>query len=93
VNITPTLMEYDRILDFSNNNHNIYFRQRLKNTAYEVVRLLYLGKISQYRVVNERFKWKVIEAKMKKNVQGRKTMKGTIQASSLCHIWFSFVPI
>jgi hypothetical protein len=48
--MTLTLEEYGRILDFPNNSHRIYLRRRFEDTASEVVSLLGLGKISQYRV-------------------------------------------
>jgi hypothetical protein len=67
--MTPTLEEYERILDFPNNSHKIYLRQRFEDTASEVVNLLGLGKISQCRVADGGFKWKVIEARMKKNAE------------------------
>jgi hypothetical protein len=61
INMTLTLEEYERILDFPNNNHKIYLRRRFEDTASEVVSLLSLGKISQCRVAEGGFKWKVIE--------------------------------
>jgi len=67
--MTPTLEEYERILDFLNNSHKIYLRRKFEDTASEVVNLLGLGKISQCRVANGGFKWKVIEARMKKNTK------------------------
>jgi len=67
IDMTPNLEEYERILDFPNNNHRIYLRRRFEDTASEVVSLLGLGKISQCRVADGGFKWKVIEARMKKN--------------------------
>jgi hypothetical protein len=44
--MTPTLEEYERILDFPNNSHRIYLRRRFEDIASEVVSLLGLGKIS-----------------------------------------------
>ena len=67
IHITPILEEYDMILDFSNNSHQIYFKQIFKNTTLEVVRLLCLGKVSQCRVADGGFRMKAIEARMKKN--------------------------
>ena len=67
--MTPTLEEYERILDFPNDSHRIYHRRRFEDTTSEVVSLLGLGKISQCRVAEGGFKWKVIEARMKKNVK------------------------
>ena len=47
INMTPTLEEYERILDFPNNSHKIYLRRNFEGTAAEVVKLLLgLGKIS-----------------------------------------------
>jgi hypothetical protein len=46
IDMTPTLEEYERILDFPNNSHRIYLRRRFEDTASEVVSLLGLGKIS-----------------------------------------------
>jgi hypothetical protein len=37
VDMTPTLEEYERILDFPNNSHKIYLRQRFEDTASEVI--------------------------------------------------------
>ena len=68
-NITPTLEEYERILDFINNSNKIYLRQKFKDTTSKVVNLLCLGRISQCRVADGGFKWKVIEARMKKNAK------------------------
>ena len=68
-NITPTLEEYERILDFINNSNKIYLRQKFKDITSKVVNLLCLGRISQCRVVDGGFKWKVIEARMKKNAK------------------------
>jgi len=57
------------ILDFPNNTHKIYLKWKFEDTASEVVNLLCLGKISQCKVTDEGFKWKIIDAKMKKNVE------------------------
>ena len=47
IDMTPTLEEYERILDFPNNSLKIYLRRNFKGTAAEVVKLLLgLGKIS-----------------------------------------------
>jgi hypothetical protein len=47
IDMTPTLEEYERILDFPNNSHKIYLRRNFEGTAAEVVKLLLgLGKIS-----------------------------------------------
>jgi len=46
IDMTPTLEEYERILDFPNNSHRIYLRRRFEDTASEVVSLLGLGKIN-----------------------------------------------
>jgi hypothetical protein len=54
---------------FSNNSHKIYLKQKFKETTLEVVNLLCLGKISQCKVANSGFKWKIIEARMKKNAK------------------------
>ena len=69
IDMTPTLEEYERILDFPNNSHKIYHRWRFEDTTSEVISLLGLGKISQCRVAEGGFKWKVIEARMKKNAK------------------------
>jgi hypothetical protein len=69
IDMTPTLVEYERILDFPNNSHKIYLRRNFEATAAEVVKLLGLGKISQCRIADVGFKWKVIEARMKKNAE------------------------
>ena len=50
INMTPTLEEYERILDFPNNSHRIYHRRRFEGTTLEVVSLLGLGKNNQCRV-------------------------------------------
>jgi hypothetical protein len=50
--MTPILGEYERILDFPNNNHKIYLIRRFEDIASEVVKLLGLGKISQCRVAD-----------------------------------------
>jgi hypothetical protein len=42
----PTLKEYEMILDFPNNSHKIYLKQKLEDTVLEIVKLLCLGKIS-----------------------------------------------
>jgi len=44
--MTPTLEEYETILDFPNNSHKIYLRRKFKDLDLEVVNLLYLGKIN-----------------------------------------------
>jgi hypothetical protein len=67
--MTPTMEEYEKVLDFPNNGRKIYFRQKFKDTASEVVNLLGLGKISQCRVADGGFKWKFIKAGMKKNAE------------------------
>lgn len=61
IDMTPTLKEYERILDFLNNSHKIYPIQKFKDTISEVVNLLGMGKINQCRVADGGFKWKVIE--------------------------------
>ena len=76
VDMTPTLEEYERILDFPNNSHKIYLRRRFEDSASEIVSLLGLGKISQCRVAEGGFKWKVIETRMKKNVEEGKLGDG-----------------
>jgi hypothetical protein len=65
----PILEKYNKILDFSNNNHKIYFRQRFKDTAFEVTKLLCLGKVGQCRITDGGFRWKNIKARMKKNME------------------------
>jgi len=72
INMTPTLKEYKRIFDFLNNSHKIYLKWRIKDTVYEVVKLLCLEKINQYKVTNGGFKRKTIEAIIKKNVENGK---------------------
>jgi len=67
--MTPTMEEYERVLDFPNNSRKIYLRRKFEDTTSEVVNLLGLGKISQCRVADRGFKWKVIEAIMKKNAE------------------------
>jgi hypothetical protein len=67
--ITPTLKEYERIIDFLNNSNKIYLKQKFKDITSKVVNLLSLGRISQCRVANGGFKWKAIEARMKKNAK------------------------
>ena len=54
---------------FSNNSHKIYLKQKFEETTLEVVNLLCLRKISQCKVANSGFKWKIIEARMKKNAK------------------------
>jgi len=60
--MTLTSEEYERILDFSNNSYKIYLRRKFEDTTSEVVKLLCLGKISQCRVVDKGFKWKIIKS-------------------------------
>ena len=69
VDMTSTLEEYERILYFSNNSHTIYLRWKFKDTTSEVVMLLCLRKINQCKVADGGFKWKIIEARMKENVE------------------------
>jgi hypothetical protein len=69
IDMTPTMEEYERVLDFPNNGRKIYLRRKFKDTASEVVNLLGLEKISQCRVADGGFKRKVIEARMKKNAE------------------------
>jgi len=40
--LTPTIEEYAQILNFSNDPHKVYFRQRVENTAVEITRSLHL---------------------------------------------------
>jgi hypothetical protein len=35
IDMTPTLEEYERILDFPNSSHRIYLRRRFEDTASE----------------------------------------------------------
>ena len=72
IDMTPTLKQYSRILDFSNDYLKVYFRQRFEDTTLEIIRLLYLGMVNQCRIVDEEFIWKSIEAKMKKDMEEKK---------------------
>ena len=67
--ITPTLKEYERIIGFLNNSNKIYLKQKFKDITSKVVNLLSLGRNSQCRVADGGFKWKAIEARMKKNAK------------------------
>ena len=92
IDMTPTLEEYERILDFPNNSHRIYLRRRFEDTASEVVSLLGLGKISQCRVAEGGFKWKVIEARMKKNAEEGKLGEERYRLVAFAIFWASIVP-
>jgi hypothetical protein len=67
IDMTPTIKKYAQILNFPNDPHKVYFRQRIKNTDTKVVKLLHLDQIDQYKMFNGEFKWKLIENKMKAN--------------------------
>jgi hypothetical protein len=43
--MTPTIEEYAQILNFLNDHHKVYFRQRIENTTAEVAKLLYLNQV------------------------------------------------
>jgi len=45
VDMTPTIEEYAQILNFLNDHHKVYFRQRIENTTAEVAKLLYLNQV------------------------------------------------
>jgi hypothetical protein len=67
INLTPTIKEYAQILNFSNEPHKVYFKQRIRDMTTEVTKLLHLDKINQYRTTNRGFKWKLTETKLKVN--------------------------
>jgi dUTPase len=67
IDLTPTIKEYAQILNFSNEPHKVYFRQRIGDMITEVTKLLHLDKVNQYRMTNRGFKWKLIETKLKVN--------------------------
>jgi hypothetical protein len=58
-----------RLVRPRDNSHKIYLIRRFEDITSEVVKLLGLGKISQCRIADGGFKRKVIEARMKKNVE------------------------
>jgi hypothetical protein len=43
----------------------VYFKKRIGDTIVEVVKLLHLDKICQYRTTDGSFKWKFIEVRLK----------------------------
>ena len=64
IDTTPTVEEYAQILNFPNDLYKVYFKQRFEDTTVEVTKL-HLDQINQYKTSNERFKWKLIENKLK----------------------------
>jgi len=65
--MTPIIEEYAQILNFPNDPHKVYFRQRIGDMTIKVTKLLHLDQVDQYRTINEGFQWKPIEAKLKAN--------------------------
>jgi len=57
------------ILHFLSSSYKIYFKQRFKNTVSKVTRLLCLEKVGQCKITDKGFKWKSIEARIKKNIK------------------------
>lgn len=70
--MTPTIEEYAQILNFPNDPHKVYFRQRNRDMTIKVTKLLHLDQVDQYRTTNKGFKWKLIETKLKANKDGGK---------------------
>lgn len=66
--MTSILEEYNRILNFPNDSYKVYFKQRFEDTALKITRLLYLGKVGQFKVADGGLIWKSNKARMKKNM-------------------------
>jgi hypothetical protein len=43
----------------------VYFRQKFESTTTTVAKLLHIDQVDQYNTSNGRFKWKMIENKLK----------------------------
>jgi hypothetical protein len=70
---------------FPNNSHKIYLRRKFEeDTTLEIIKCL--GKISQCRVANKGFEWRIIKACMKKNIEEGKLGDEQYKLVAFCYI-------
>jgi hypothetical protein len=93
VNMTPTIEEYALILNFINERHKVYFRQRIKDTTVDVAKLLHLGQVDQYRTTNRGFNWKLIETKLKEIKDKGKLREERYQTVAFAIFGFVWFPL
>ena len=64
----------------------MYFRQKFESTTTTVAKLLHIDQVDQNNTSNGRFKWKMIENKLKTDKKKRKV--GRRKVSDSCFRYF-----
>jgi hypothetical protein len=65
----------------------VYFRQKFESTTTTVAKLLHIDQVDQYNTSNGRFKWKMIENKLKTNKKKGKLGEERYQIVAFVIFW------